>query len=160
MSKLSEMLGDQYKAKRQTIFTRQFELGGHQFKVRVPSVAETDGMFERVMNPNQADIDNIYAKMVEPLMKFKDEPNDGLEFTEDDVLVNGRSMREAARNKIITENKITEYIRLLVPANPDDTMSEISYADIEAEFPLPIQLTLIEKITEVISPTYKEARGN
>lgn len=160
MTRLSEMLGDNYKAKREMIFTRQFELGGHTFKVRVPNVSETDMIFEKVMNPEADAIEQIYQRMAEPLLKFKDEPSEGLEFKNDDILVNGKSMREAARNKVITETKITEYIRLLVPANPDDTMADITYADIEAEFPLPIQLSLIEKISEVISPTYKESRGN
>jgi hypothetical protein len=69
-------------------------------------------------------------------------------------------MREAAKNKAMTEAKITEYIKLLIPENPQDTMDDITYADIEAEFPLPIQLSLLEKIAEVISPSYKESRGN
>jgi hypothetical protein len=162
MSKLSATLGEKYQSKRASIFTRTFELGGHTFKVRVPSVAESDGIYQRVMNPTDAAVDVLYRKMTETLMTFKADATEdsGVEYLENDVVVQGRSMREAARTKAMTEAKITEYIKLLVPENPDETMDGITYEDIEAEFPLSIQLTIIEKIAEVISPTYKENRGN
>ena len=162
MSKLSATLGEKYQSKRANIFTRTFELGGHTFKVRIPSVAESDAMFERVMSPPEETIDALYKDMTEKLMAFKQDATEGsgVEFLEDDVVVQGRSMREAATTKAMTETKITEYVKLLLPENPVDTMDDITYADIEAEFPLTIQLALIEKIAEVISPTYKESRGN
>jgi hypothetical protein len=162
MSKLSSTLGEKYQSKRSTIFTRTFELGGHTFKVQIPSVAQSDKIYQQVMNPSEEVIDSLYKKMVEPLIEFKDSSTkeDGVEYLENDVVVQGRSMREAAKNKAMTEAKITEYIKLLVPENSENSMDDITYADIEAEFPLPIQLTLIEKIAEVISPSYKESRGN
>lgn len=162
MGRLSATLGEKYQSKRSAIFTRTFELGGHTFKVHIPAVAEADAIYQKVMNPPDELIDALYTKMVEPLLSLKDSaiPEDGVEFLENDVVVQGRSMREAARNKAMTECKITEYIKLLIPENPEETMDSITYADIEAEFPLPIQLTLIEKIAEVISPSYKETRGN
>lgn len=162
MGKLSATLGEKYQSKRESIFTRTFELGGHTFKVRIPSVAESDGIYQRVMNPTDEAVDALYNAMTETLMKFKDDATEdsGVEYLENDVMVQGRSMREAAKTKAMTEAKITEYIKLLVPENPADTMADITYADIEAEFPLTIQLALIEKIAEVISPTYKENRGN
>ena len=162
MSRLSATLGEKYQTKRDSIFTRTFELGGHTFKVRIPSVAESDGIYQRVMNPTDEVVDALYKAMTENLFAFKHEatPESGVEFLENDVVVQGRSMREAAKTKAMTEAKITEYIKLLLPENPADTMADITYADIEAEFPLTIQLALIEKISEVISPTYKENRGN
>lgn len=162
MSKLSATLGEKYQSKRENIFTRTFEFGGHTFKVRIPSVAESDAIYERVMAPKDDVVDALYKSMTEKLMPFKNENSEdvGVEFLEDDVIVQGRSMRDAAKTKAMTEAKITEYIKLLVPEKPEDTMADITYADIEAEFPLTIQLALIEKISEVISPTYKENRGN
>lgn len=162
MSKLSATLGEKYQSKRASIFTRTFELGGHTFKVQIPAVAQSDKIYQQVMNPSEEVIESLYQKMVEPLVAFKDSASDEdeVEYLENDVVVQGRSMREAAKNKAMTEAKITEYIKLLIPENPDNTMDDITYADIEAEFPLPIQLSLIEKIAEVISPSYKESRGN
>jgi len=162
MTKLSGVLGGKYESKRQQIFTRSFELGGHIFKVRIPFVAESDGMYERIMNPDDAHIERLYSAMSEPLIRFKADatPDMEIEFTETDVLVKGRSMREAAKNKAMMENKITEYIKLLIPEDETANMDDITFADIEAEFPSSVQIALIEKIAEAISPTYKEARGN
>ena len=39
-------------------------------------------------------------------------------------------------------------------------MADITYADIEAEWPLSGQVGRVDKIAEVISPSYKETRGN
>ena len=148
------------QAKRKDILTRTFELGGHTFKVRIPLVAESDAMYKRLENANEDRINFLYKEMTESLMKFKDSPAEGFEFTEDDILVNGRSMKEAAENKAMTEARITEFFKLLIPEVADATLDDLTYEDIETEFPLSVQLQMIEKIGEAISPTYKEARGN
>jgi len=162
MSKLSQTLGEKYQQNSIGIFTRTFELGGHQFKVRVPKVAETDAIYEKVMKPDPDAVEKIYKTITEPLLQFKDsvEKSDNVVFLDNDIVVEGRSMREAAKTKAMTEAKITEYIKLLVPENQDASMADITYADIEEEFPLSIQLVLVEKIGEVISPSYKENQKN
>lgn len=163
MTKLSNAFGANYNKMRREILTRKFELGGFIFKVRVPLVSESDAIYERTTNPEEAKIDSIYQLLVEPLQKFRESSEateSGFEFLENDVLVQGKSLREAARNKALTEARIVEYIRLLVPEDPETTLADITYEDIEAEWPLNVQLALCEKIGEVISPNYKETRGN
>jgi hypothetical protein len=160
MTKLASALGEKYQAKKLNIFTRTFELGGHTFKVRIPYVAETDAIYEKINNPDPEQVEKIYQLLSEPLLQFKDQATEGVKFAENDVIVNGRSMREAAKNKAITEIRVTEFIKLLVPENPEMTLDDLTYAEIESEFPWTVQIALIEKITEAISPTYKETRGN
>ena len=163
MTRLGAALGANYEQVRREILTRKFELGGFTFKVRVPLVAEADAIYQRINEPAKELIEAAYQKLVGPLEKYKgdeDATNAGFTFLEDDVLVNGKSMREAAKNKVMTEQRIVEYIKLLVPENPDNSLADITYEDVEAEWPLNVQLTLCEKIGEVISPTYKETRGN
>lgn len=163
MTKLSNAFGATYGKMRKEILTRKFELGGFTFKVRIPLVAESDAIYSRITNPDESKIEQIYQLLIEPLQKFRESTEaaeSGFEFLEDDVLVQGKSLREAARNKALTEARVVEYIRLLVPENPDETLSDITYEDIEAEWPLNVQLALCEKIGEVISPNYKETRGN
>ena len=55
---------------------------------------------------------------------------------------------------------MVEYIKLLVPEQPDMTLDDLTYEEVEAEFPWTVQIALIEKISEAISPGYKETRGN
>ena len=160
MTKLASILGSTYEQKRIEIRTRKFELGGHTFKVRVPLVSESDEIYSRIIEPSPEKIDLIYSAMTSSLAKFKDQVSEEFQFTETDIIVSGRSMREASKNKAMTEARITEYIRLLCAEDPANSLSEINYEDIEAEWPLSVQLALVEKIGEAISPTYKEARGN
>lgn len=162
MTKLSKALGDKYQTKRANIFTRSFELGGHTFKVRIPFVAEADKMYEKINNPANDHIDKIYKQLAEPILKLQNsiDENSEIEYQENDIVVKGRSMREAAKNKAMTENRVVEYIKLLVPESPEMTLDDLTYEEVEAEFPWTVQIALIEKITEAISPNYKEARGN
>lgn len=160
MTKLGSALGSVYEAKRKELLIRKFELGGHTFKVRVPLVAESDEIYRRISEPGAERIDIIYQSMVEPLMQFKDQTGESFKFTDDDVLVEGRSMREAAKAKCITETRITEFIKLLVPEIEGESLADLTYEEIEAEWPLSVQLAICEKIGEVISPTYREARKN
>jgi hypothetical protein len=162
MTKLSNLLGEKYQAKRANIFIRSFELGGHTFKVRIPFVAESDAIYKKISDPDQEHIERIYKQLSEPLLSLKDkaQEDEEIEFKENDIVVKGRSMREAAKNKAMTENRVVEYIKLLVPEQSDMTLDDLTYEEVEAEFPWTVQVALIEKISEAISPNYKETRGN
>jgi hypothetical protein len=47
-----------------------------------------------------------------------------------------------------------------VPELDGASHEDLTYKDIEDEFPMSVQLQIVEKIGEAISPTYKESRGN
>jgi hypothetical protein len=160
MTKFSSAFGDKYQANRKNLLTRSFELGGHTFKVRIPLVSESDEIYKKVSEPDEQTVENIYIEITKPLKQFENNQTEGFEFVENDILVDGRSMREAAKNKAITEARITEFFKLLVPELEGASLEDLTYADIEEEFPLSVQMQIVEKIGEVISPTYKEARGN
>ena len=68
-------------------------------------------------------------------------------------------MRETAINKVITEKRITEMFKLIVPEQTDFDMNTITYSMIEELFPFSIQLEIIEGITNTISPGYKATKG-
>jgi hypothetical protein len=160
MNKLANALGNGYNDKRRAMRTRTFELGGHTFKVRVPLSSEADAMFARVSEPALDTVEKLYEALTVSLVKFKDQQSEEFEFTDNDIIVSGRSMREAAKNKAMMEARVTEYVRLLVPEDPEQSLADITYADIEAEWPLSVQIALVDKIVEAISPSYKETRGN
>ena len=160
MTKFSAAFGDKYQSNKKNLLTRSFELGGHTFKVRIPLVAESDAIYKKVSEPNEETIEKIYQEITKPLRQFENNQTEEFQFTENDILVEGRSMREAAKNKAITEARITEFFKLLVPELDGASLEDLTYADIEEEFPLSVQMQIVEKIGEAISPTYKEARGN
>jgi len=160
MTKFSSAFGDKYQTNKKNLLTRSFELGGHTFKVRIPLVAESDAIYKKVSEPDEDLVEKVYQEITKPLLQFQDNQTEGFEFIDNDILVDGRSMREAAKNKAITEARITEFFKLLVPELEGASLEDLTYADIEEEFPLSVQMQIVEKIGEAISPTYKEARGN
>jgi hypothetical protein len=160
MTKFSSAFGEKYQANKQNLLIRSFELGGHTFKVRIPLMAESDAIYKRVTNPDDETIEKIYQVLAKPLKQFEDNQNEEFQFVDNDILVEGRSMREAAKNKAITEARITEFFKLLVPEMEGVSLEDLTYQDIEDEFPMSVQMQIVEKIGEAISPTYKESRGN
>jgi len=157
MSKLALALGSKYEANRISVMTRQFEMGNHTFKVRVPSVGEIEKIYDYFKNPNQDDVQKNYDEITKSLIELKDSANDTVQFLDNDIVVDGRSMMEAAKNKTVLQYRITEYIKFLITEN-GESLDNIEYADVEEEFPLAIQIKLVDKINEVIAPDYKEIR--
>ena len=155
MTRLSSALGTGAEFR-----IKKFELAGHNFRVRVPLVSESDAMHSRIIKPDSETVDKIYLELTKSLEEFKATENADLVFTETDVVVSGRSMREAATNKAMMEARIVEMVRLLQSDDPANNLDDITYAEIELEWPLSVQRALVEKISEVISPIYKEVRGN
>lgn len=158
MSKLASALGKKYEENRVSVMTRQFELGNHTFKVRVPSVGEIEAIYNYFKNPNQDDVDAAFEEMTVGLKELQEDSNDIIQHTDNDIIVDGRSMREAARNKTVLQHRIVEYIKFLIPET-GEMPADLTYKDVEDEWPLAIQLMMVDKINEVISPDYKEIRG-
>ena len=160
MTKLSSAFGDKYQANKKNLLTRSFELGGHTFKVRIPLVAESEAIYKKVSEPNEETVEKTYIEITAPLRQFEENQTEEFKFVDNDILVEGRSMREAAKNKAISEARITEFFKLLVPELEGASLEDLTYQDIEDEFPRSVQMMIVEKIGEVIIPTYREARGN
>lgn len=127
-----------------SIRTKEFELGGFPFKVRVPLDSELENITKRFITVSDEILDARIAKM-SSLLEGEDTK---------DIEIN----RDNVQSIIRMEQKITEYIRLLIPVEGD--ISDITYKEIAEEFPLQVQIELLSKITEVIQPGYKDARKN
>lgn len=160
MSKLAAVFGSNYQSQKHNLVIRKFVINGVEFSVRIPLANDLSKIYDRISDINETKVKAIFEELSAPLLKFKDAESEELQFVDDDVLVQGRSMREAARTKCMTENKIVEFIKLLVPVEEGASMDDITYDDIAAEWPMSVQLLMVEKISEVIAPTYKESRGN
>jgi hypothetical protein len=155
MSKLGSALGKKYEENRLSVLTRSFELGDHTFKVRVPSVQEIEAIYNYFKNPNEEKVELEYQSMLKEFDGLKEK--EGVEIKDNDMVIDGRSMRETAKNKHILQHRIVEYIKFLIPET--GSLEDITYEDVEAEFPLSVQMTLVEKINEVISPDYKDIKS-
>ena len=158
MSKLSQALGKKYEENRLSVLTRKFELGDHTFKVRIPNVTELEAIYNYSNNLNEEKVEQEYKNLIcvknidgDIVVDFRDKEIDN------DVVIEGRSMREAAKNKHVLQHRIVEYFKFIIPET--GSLDDLTYEDIELEFPFAVQLTLIEKINEVISPDYKDIKS-
>jgi hypothetical protein len=150
MTKLTSAFGE-----ISNLRTKSFELAGHNFNVRVPLTKELDAMQERIEKFDQDEFQRRFDKMT---ASFRTGTFDGVEVTDDDVIVEGRSTKELVKTILQMENRVVEYIKLLVPVN--GTIDGITFEDIEAELPTSVQLEIIAKISEAIQPGYKDSRKN
>jgi hypothetical protein len=155
MSKLSAAFGKKYESAVAQIRTTSFVIEGFEFKARIPLTAEMMALQNRIA---KVDEEKLKAKFDEMTKELRGNPIEGVEVTEDDVIVNGKSTRELANAVLMMENRVVEYIRLLVPANGD--LSDITYEEIEAEWPLAVQMEIVQKISDAIQPGYKDTRKN
>jgi len=54
---------------------------------------------------------------------------------------------------------MSEFLHL-VPSLKYVSLDDITYAEIEGEWPLSVQMEIVERIGEAIQPGYKETRKN
>ena len=90
MNNLENAFGAKFTDKKDNLRTRTFEMGGHTFRVKVPLTSETEAMFDRVKNVDEAKVKEIYDKLAVEAEQHKGD--DGYEFKDDDIIVNGRSL--------------------------------------------------------------------
>jgi hypothetical protein len=159
MSNLSNAFGKKFNS--DTIRTRSFEFNGHTFKLKIPLSGEYEALLKDTQIVDEDKVNQYYKELTNDFVANKDILDDkqGVVFKDDDIEIQGRSMRETAKNKLITENRILSMIKLLVPEEKDFDMSTITYEMVDELFPFNVQLELIEEIGNVISPTYKASKG-
>lgn len=152
--KLSESL----KINSENIRIREFSMAGQKLRVRIPLASEMDAMNERVKN---AEFDKQYEKLSAPLLEQKGIlQSEEIKFEDDDIFVSNKSIKEMAKVSAQTNARIVEMFKLLVPVIEGANMDDLTYEEIEAEFPFSTQIEISKKIAEVISPGYEETRKN
>jgi hypothetical protein len=161
MNKLATAFGKDFLKHKDMVRTRTFVLGGHTFKVKVPLTAEFEAMQERMKQVDDERVNKYYDELTAGLTPLKDVKDSSIkcEWLENDVLLDGRSMRDTAKNKILLENRITEMCKMLVPEEQGFDMNTITYAMIEELFPFPIQMQLVDEISKTVSPSYEAQKG-
>lgn len=155
MSKLASALGKKYEENRLSVLTREFTIGTHTFKVKIPTVSQIEKIYNYIKNPDKEAIEKEYQEAVKSLSA---EEKAKAVVTPDDTIIDNNSLKQYITNKHGVKYRIVEYIKFLVP-EIEGSLDNIEYEDIEAEWPLAKQIEIVEKINEVISPDYKDIRS-
>lgn len=159
MSKFATALGKNFSDKKNELRIRTFDIGSHTFKVKVPLTVEYDTMQKKMNDINQDLVQKYYDEMASKYFENNEENNPDIVYKEDDIEIEGRSLKESAKNKVILEQRITEMFKLIVPEDGEFDMDTITYADIDEFMPFPVQMEMIEAISNAVSPSYKGNRG-
>jgi hypothetical protein len=161
MTAFAKALGKKFESQKDEIRIRSFEINGHTFKVKVPLTIETDLMYQRMKIVDQETIKKYYDELTAEIIANKDKNTSEIKvvFEDNDVIIEGRSMREAATNKALTELRITEMFKMLVPEEKGFNMETITYDMIDELFPFAVQMQIIDNISQTISSNYKESKG-
>ena len=166
LGKSYEQVKDQAKIKKITI-----ELGEVKFdlKVRIPLKQEMESLLDKIANPSEENIEALYEKLSKGVKNAIDEGgadflkaiNDGKEtivMMDDDIIVDGTSIRQVARMTAINESQVEEYFHLLQSENGEPITE--SYEQIASEFPEQVIKEIVAQIDGAIRPDYKTAKKN
>jgi hypothetical protein len=161
MSNFANALGKNFVEKKEELRIRNFDIGSHTFKVKVPLTVEYEIMQKRMNDISEEAVENAYKELSNKYIENKQEyiNNPDFVYKDNDIEIEGRSLKESARNKIILEKRITEMFKLIVPEDASFDMETITYQDIEEFMPFPVQMEMIEAISNAVSPSYKSNKG-
>lgn len=171
--KLAKKLGKSYEAVQAQTKLKNLtvEIGAVKFdlKVRIPLKREMEEISERVAKPSDELIQRIYDRLAKPVRQTIDEGGDDflkainqdkqtIQITDDDVLLDGQSVRQVATFAAMWETKVEEYFHLL-QSETGEAITE-SFDEIAEEFPEPVIRQIVEDIEAAIKPDYKTAKKN
>lgn len=166
LGKSYEMVRDQAKTKKITV-----ELGEVKFSlnVRIPLKREMELLTEKVTNPNSEKVQEIYLKLTKSLKSSLDDGGEDfvkainseketIKVTDDDIILDGTSMRQVATMTAVWESQVEEFFHLLISDNGEPITE--SFDEISEEFPEQVIKEIVTQIDQAIRPDYKTAKKN
>jgi hypothetical protein len=147
------------------------DLGEVRFdlRVRVPLKKEMEEINARVLSPTPEKVEAIYERLSAPMRKTLEEG--GEEFvemlnkkaqrvvtTDNDLIIDGTSLRQVAQLQAMEEAKVEEYFHLLV-SETNEVINE-TFDQITGEFPEFVVKEIVSSIHGAINPDYKTAKKN
>jgi len=168
---LAHKLGSGYDSTRAKLKTITLNLGELDFKLKLqlPVKREMEEITEMISAPAQDRIDSIYVKLSEPIRKLVTDGGDAfldainsekknIVISDEDVIIDGNSVRQVAMLSAMWEIKVEKYFHLL-QTESGEKITE-TFDEISAEFPDPIIKYVIETIENTIKPDYQTTKKN
>ncbi|MGI9162839.1 MAG: hypothetical protein ACR2JI_07980 [Mycobacterium sp.] len=170
---LSKKLGKQFQQVKDEIQIKKImiDLGEVKFelKMKVPLKREMEEINAKVLAPTKEKIDEVFEKLSTPMRKTLEEGGEDfikalneskqkITVTDDDIIVDGTSLRQVAQYQAIEETRVEEYFHLLI-SETGEPINE-SFEQISEEFPDFAIKEIVQSIQSAISPDYKSAKKN
>ncbi|CAB4187240.1 hypothetical protein UFOVP1613_8 [uncultured Caudovirales phage] len=170
---LSKKLGKQFQQVKDEIQIKKItiDLGEVKFdlKMKVPLKKEMEDINAKILTPAKEKIDDVFERLSGPMRKTLEEGGEEfvkalneskqtITITDDDIIVDGTSLRQVAQYQAIEETRVEEYFHLLI-SETGEAINE-SFEQISAEFPDFAIKEIVQSIQSTISPDYKSAKKN
>lgn len=141
----------------------------HELKVRVPVKREMEEMLKAIASPPQERIQAMFDSLAGSLketIQTSDQDfltalnaeSEKLRLTDNDVFVNGQSVRQLAAMTVIWQEQVERYFGLLQSATGEPVTE--TFEQIAEEFPEQIIREIVSKIDKAIRPNYEETKKN
>ncbi len=147
------------------------DLGEVKFalRVRVPLKKQMEEINARILTPNEAKIEALYQTLSAPMRKTLEESgedfvkalnerNKTVQMTDDDLIIDGTSVRQIAQLQAMEQAKVEEYFHLLI-SETGEAITE-TFEQITEEFPEFVVKEIVEAIQGAIAPDYKATKKN
>ena len=95
---------------------------------------------------------------LEEFIKAINAEKETIKVIEDDIILDGTSMKQVASMTAIWENQVEEFFHLLI-SDTGEPITE-TFAEISEEFPEQIIKEIVSQIDQAIRPDYKTAKKN
>ena len=170
---LAKKLGKQFEQVKDEIQTKTLtiDLGEVKFdlKVKVPLKKDMEQINARILSPSKEKVDEVYERIAGPMrqalkeggdefIKALNENKQSINLTDEDLIVDGTSLRQLAQYQAIEETKVEEYFHLLI-SEIGDPINE-TFEQISAEFPDFAIKEIVQSIQLTIAPDYKGTKKN
>jgi hypothetical protein len=170
---LAKKLGKQFEQVKDDIQIKKIsiDLGDVKFdlKLKVPLKKEMEQINTLIFSPPKEKVDAAFERISAPMRQTLEEGGEefikalntnkqSVTVTDDDLIMDGVSLRQVAQYQAIEEIKIEQYFHLLV-SESGNAVDE-SYEQICAEFPEFVIKEIVQAIQAAIAPDYKNAKKN
>lgn len=154
--KIQDKFGKSFQRQTHT----DIDFAGHTLKVYLPTRKEMLGLEDKIKFPPDALIAEEYEKLHSTFHKlYKINQNINAEFKDDDIIVEGRSLREAAKFKAQDLMREIAYVNL-VGFEEGDEMFALSYEQISETFSEAQIKHLVGLIEKAVNPNYEATEKN
>jgi hypothetical protein len=151
---LQHRLNGYKRVKYQTI-----KFNDQELTVYVPTRLELNALLEKCQAPDQDLIDERYEKLKESLWRTSKPTDDGIVIKDDDIEVQGNSLRQSAHWLVVMQMQEIAYIGL-VGFKEGENVFALGYEEIsEALSEVEIR-NLVAAVKAVVSPDYKATEKN
>lgn len=147
------------------------DLGEVKFdlRLRVPLKKQMEELTARILSPNSERVEQIYQRLSAPMrqtiteggeefLKALNDKKQTIVVTDDDLVIDGTSVRQVAQLQAMDELKVEEYFHLLI-SETNEPVTE-TYEQIIAEFPEFVVKEIVDAIQGAIAPDYRTTKKN